>query len=34
MPMFKSDAAAAPVPVASGQIGLSASVTVSFEIAE
>lgn len=34
MPMFKSDAAAAPVPVASGQIGLTASVTVSFEIAE
>ena len=34
MPMFKSDAAAAPVPVASGQIGLSASVTISFEIAE
>lgn len=34
MPMFKSDAAAAPVPVASGQIGMQASVTVSFEIAE
>lgn len=34
MPMFKSDAAAAPVPVAAGQIGLSASVTISFEIAE
>ena len=34
MPMFKSDAAAAPVPVASGQIGLQASVTISFEIAE
>lgn len=33
MPMFKSDAAA-PVPVAAGQIGLSASVTISFEIAE
>ncbi|KAF0171563.1 MAG: hypothetical protein FD162_2887 [Rhodobacteraceae bacterium] len=34
MPMFKSDAAAALVPVAAGQIGLSASVTISFEIAE
>lgn len=34
MPMFKSDAAAAQVPVAAGQIGLSASVTISFEIAE
>jgi uncharacterized protein len=33
-PMFRSEASAAPVPVASGQIGLMASVTVVFEIAE
>lgn len=34
VPMFRSDAAAAPVPVAGGQIGLMASVTVTYEIAE
>lgn len=34
MPMFRAEASAAPVPVASGQIGLSSSVTVSFEIAQ
>ncbi len=34
MPMFRADASAAPVPVASGQIGLMASVTVVYEIAE
>ena len=33
-PMFRADVAAAPVPVASGQIGMVASVTMSFEIAE
>jgi uncharacterized protein YggE len=34
VPMFRSDAAASPVPVAGGQIGLMASVTVTYEIAE
>lgn len=34
MPMFRAEASAAPVPVASGQIGLTSSVTISFEIAE
>ncbi len=34
MPMFRTDAAAAPVPVASGQIGLMASVTVVYDIAD
>lgn len=34
MPMFRSDAAAAPVPVASGQIGMTASVSMTFELAE
>ncbi len=34
MPMFRSDAASAPVPVASGQIGLTASVSLTFEFAE
>jgi uncharacterized protein YggE len=35
MPMFRMDAAmASPVPVAGGEIGLGASVTVVFEIAE
>ena len=33
-PMFRADASAAPVPVASGQIGLAASVTVVYDIAE
>ena len=33
-PMYRSEASADPVPVASGQIGLMASVTVVFEIAE
>ncbi len=35
MPMFRDEAkAAAPVPVASGQIGMTASVTVTYEIVE
>ena len=34
MPMFRAEASAAPVPVASGQIGLTSSVTISFEIVE
>ncbi len=34
MPMFRAEASAVPVPVASGQIGLAASVTVMFEIAD
>lgn len=34
MPMFRSDAKAADVPVQSGQVGLMASVTVTFQIAE
>lgn len=34
MPMFRADAAAAPVPVAGGEVGVSASVSVVFEIAQ
>ncbi len=35
MPMFRADAASAgTVPVASGQIGLMASVTITYELAE
>ena len=34
MPMFRADAAAAPVPISAGQIGMTSSVTISFEIAE
>lgn len=34
MPMFKADAASAPVPVEAGEIGLSAAVTVTFEIVQ
>ncbi|GAB1479674.1 SIMPL domain-containing protein [Paracoccaceae bacterium] len=34
MPMFKADAASAPVPVEAGEIGLTAAVTVTFEIVQ
>ena len=35
MPMFRADAASAgAVPVASGQIGLMASVTVTYKLAD
>lgn len=34
VPMFRSDAAQASVPVAGGQVGLMASVTVTYEIIE
>ena len=34
MPMFRAEASAGPVPVASGQIGLAASVTVTYEFAD
>ena len=34
MPMFRVEASAAPVPVAGGELGLSASVTIFFEIVE
>jgi hypothetical protein len=33
MPMFRADAAAMAVPIASGELGLSASVTIFYEIA-
>ena len=33
-PMFRQDAAAAPVPVAGGEIGVTATVTMVFEIAD
>ena len=33
-PMFRADAAAAPVPVAGGELGLSAMVTVFYQIVE
>jgi uncharacterized protein len=34
VPMFRADASAAPVPVAGGEVGLSASVTIFYEIVE
>lgn len=34
MPMFRTEAAMSAVPVAAGQIGMTSSVTISFEIAE
>ncbi len=34
VPMFRADALAAPVPVAGGEVGLSASITIFYEIAE
>jgi uncharacterized protein YggE len=34
MPMFRADAAAMAVPIASGELGLSASVTIFYEIAD
>jgi uncharacterized protein YggE len=34
MPMFRADAAAMAVPVAGGELGLSASVTIFYEIAD
>lgn len=34
MPMFRMDAAAAPVPVAGGEVGITASVSVVFEISD
>lgn len=34
MPMFRAEASAAPVPVQGGELGLSASVTIFYEIAE
>lgn len=34
MPMFRMDAAAAPVPVAGGEVGVTAQVSVVLEIAE
>lgn len=33
-PMFRAEASLAPVPVAGGELGLSASVTIYFEIAQ
>jgi uncharacterized protein len=33
-PMFRAEASAAPVPVASGELGLTANVTIFYEIAE
>ncbi len=33
-PMFRAEASAAPVPVAGGELGLSASVTIFYEIVE
>jgi hypothetical protein len=33
VPMFRAEAASAPVPVAGGELGLTASVTIDFEIA-
>ena len=33
-PMFRADASAAPVPVAGGELGLSANVTILYEIKE
>lgn len=32
VPMYRAEAAAAPVPVAGGELGLSATVTIHFEI--
>ena len=34
VPMFKADAASAPVPIEAGEIGMTASMTVSYEIVE
>ena len=34
MPMFRDEKSAAAVPVASGQIGMTASVTITYQIAE
>ncbi len=34
MPMFRQDAASAAVPVAGGEVGMSASITISYEIVE
>lgn len=34
MPMFRQDAAASPVPVQGGELGLSANVTIFYEIIE
>lgn len=34
MPMFRADASAADVPVAGGELGLSANVTIFYEIVE
>lgn len=33
-PMFRAEASAAPVPVAGGELGLSASVTIQYELVE
>lgn len=33
-PMFRAEASAAPVPVAGGEVGLSASVTIFYQIVE
>ncbi|MCX7289292.1 MAG: SIMPL domain-containing protein [Rhodobacterales bacterium] len=34
VPMFRADASASPVPVAGGELGLSASVTIQYELVE
>lgn len=34
VPMFRAEAASAPVPVAGGELGLSASVTLNYQIVE
>lgn len=34
VPMFRAEAASAPVPLAGGELGLSASVTIFYEIAD
>lgn len=34
VPMFRAEASASPVPVAGGEVGLSASVTIFYEIIE
>jgi len=34
IPMFRAEASAAPVPVAGGELGLSANVTIFYEITE
>ncbi|NJS40150.1 MAG: SIMPL domain-containing protein, partial [Rhodobacteraceae bacterium] len=34
VPMFRAEASAAPVPVAGGELGLSANVTILYQIVE